>query len=295
MRIERRGEYKKQILLFLVTLGLITGLSMADTGIDPVPETQGIVTSTTIDMIGNFASASDLQWRITDDAYGLDGLPVEDPDDHLEGDYYQSVYSEETQSNGVGLIAYDKELDVETGGQISGQWNIEAGKELLFVGTDGARVLSTDTILVDGISYAYDSIPEQYICPFAGNLPWMYPGTYCNYAEAGSTIDMTVANVRTTSTDRFIMPSADYPVELNHDILVTELVSGLPSTGSVSAHMDVLVMENYDEEWDVWWPPLAERVEFSEETSIGGDMTLFEKLMHYDSVRTGAGSTGIAV
>ena len=196
MRIKRCEGYMKYVLLFLVTLGLITGLSMADTGVDPVPETQGIVTSTTIDMIGNFASASDLQWRITDDWYGLDGLPVEDPDEHLEGDYYQSVYSEETQSNGIGLIAYDKELDVETGGQISGQWNIEAGKELSFVGTDGARVLSTDIILVDGISYAMESIPEQYLCLFAGDDFWLWPGTYCNYGESGSTIDMTVANVR---------------------------------------------------------------------------------------------------
>jgi len=286
-------ECMKKFVILAIALIFLTGLTLADTGIDPVPETQGIVISTTIEMIGNFASETDLQWRMTDDVYGLDGLPVEEPGDHLEGEYYQSVYCEDTQSNALGLIAYDKELDVETGGQISGQWNVEAVKELFFVGIDGARVLSTDTILVDGTSYANASIPEQYICPFAGDDSWMYPGTYCNYAEAGSTIDMTVVNARTTSTDRFVMPSADYPVELNHDILVTELTSGLPSTGSASAYMSVLIQENYDEEWYVDWPPLAECVEVSEETTVTGDVTVFEKLMHYDSVRTGAGSSDI--
>ena len=272
----------KKVVIMAVALALLTGFSMADTGIEPVPETQGIVISTTIFAEGNFASASELQWRITDDPYGLDGLPVEDPEDGLWGDIYESVYTEDTVSNGVGLIAYDKELDVETSGQISGQWNIEATKELEFYGVDGSRVASFDTIFVDGASYASDSIPEQYICPFAGDNEDWFPGSYCNRAEAGSGIDMTVANVRTRSTDRFVMPSADHPVELNHDIRVSEVVTDLPSIGSASAYMDVLIQENYDEYEDEG-PTLSERIEFSEETAVDGDITLFEKLMHYES------------
>lgn len=283
-----KEECMKKIVIFSIVFISIIGLTMADTGIDPVPETQGIVTSTTIEMIGNFASATDLQWRMTDDEDGLDSLP----DDDLLGQVYSSVYSEDTQSNGIGLIGYDKELDVETGGQISGQWNIESVKELSFVGADGARVLSTDTILVDGVAYPDPSIPEMFLCPFAGSDDWVYVGTFCNMAESGSTIDMTVANVRTTSTDRFVMPTSDYPVELNHDILVTELTPGLSSEGTASAYMNVLLQENYDEEFP-WISILAERIEISEETTVTGDVTVFEKLMHYDSVRTGAGSTDI--
>ncbi|HUU76660.1 MAG TPA: hypothetical protein VMW63_11330 [Methanoregulaceae archaeon] len=265
----------KKLVIIVIAMALLIGFAVADRGIDPVPETQGIVTSTTIDAVGNFASASEIQWRITDSILGLPNVPPLIVLDAI----YESVYTEDTVSNGVGLIAYDKELDVETSGQISGQWNIEATKELAFVGIDGARVTSSDVIFVDGAA-TLAITEEEVICPFASDVTELFPA-YCNRAEAGSTIDMTVANVRTTSTDRFVMPSADHPVELNHDIRVSELITDLPSMGMASAYMDVLIQEAYGGEADP--TALAERIEFSEETTVDGDVTLFEKLMHYES------------
>jgi len=269
----RRNKMKKLVIM-VIALALLTGFAMADRGIPPVPETQGIVTSTTIDAVGNFASMSEIQWRITDDVDGLPGVPALDAPAVI----YESTYTEDTVSNGVGLIAYDKELDVETSGQISGQWNIEATKELAFVGIDGARVTSTDNIFVDGAAQNRTT-SEAVICPFATAVTDMFPA-YCNRAEAGSTIDMTVANVRTTSTDRFVMPSADHTVELNHDIRVSELVTDLPSMGMASAYMDVLIQEAYGGALN---QTMGERIEFSEVTTVDGDITLFEKLMHYES------------
>ncbi|MCE5298008.1 MAG: hypothetical protein LLF84_03560 [Methanoregulaceae archaeon] len=268
----------KKLVILVVTLALITGYAMADRGMDPVPETQGIVTSTTLDAIGNFASATEIQWRITDDDDGLNGIPP------MDWGIYESTYTEDTQNHGIGLILYDKELDIETSGQITGQWNIEAVKELAFVGVDGARVVSTDTIFVDGAS-DYDYTEDHVICPFAQAVTYYFPA-YCNRAEAGSTIDMTVANVRTTSTDRFVMPSSDNTVELNHDLLVTELVDDLPSMGTASAYMEVLIQEGAAEFFDdpiYYSEMLMERIEFSEETTVTGDITSFEKLMHYES------------
>jgi hypothetical protein len=201
------------------------------------------------------------------------------------GAIYESTYTEDTQSQGVGLIGYDKELDLETSGQISGQWNIEATKQIAFVGIDGAAVVSSDAIMVDGAALSYDLPTDVAICPFASGIGYWIP-TYCNRAEAGSTIDMTVANVRTTTTDRFIMPSADHPVELNHDLRVTELLTDVPSVGFASAYMDVLIQEAYGAESDdpsgIWWN-LCERIEFTEETTADGAITLFDKLMHYES------------
>ncbi|MCE5298590.1 MAG: hypothetical protein LLF84_06565 [Methanoregulaceae archaeon] len=263
----------KKLAVVLIAMALFVGFAMADRAIDPVPETQGIVTSTTIDAVGNFASASELQWRITDDPFGLPTIPPLD----VEAAIYESVYTEDTASNGVGLILYDKELDVETSAQISGQWNIEAVKELAFVGIDGARVTSSDVIFVDGAANP-DTTTDFVICPFAADVTETFPA-FCNRAEAGSTIDMTVANVRTTSTDRFVESSADHPVELNHDILVTELIEDLPSMGTASAYMEVLIQEASGDSPDV----LMERIEFTEETTITGDITTFEKLMHYES------------
>jgi hypothetical protein len=266
----------KKFALLIITLAVLTGLSLADTGLKPVPETQGIVTSTSTNAVGNFASSTELQWRITDQANGLPSIPPLDPDNGI----YESVYTEDTQSHGVGLMLYDKELDVETSGQISGQWNIEATKQIAFIGIDGASVVSTDAIMVDGAVNARADTSTDFICPFIPSVITQLPA-YCNRAEAGSTVDMTVANVRTTTTDRFVMPSADHPVELNHDLRVTELVTDVPSVGSASAYLDVLVQEARGGVFDDF--ELMERIEFTEETSADGAITLFEKLMHYES------------
>jgi hypothetical protein len=78
---------------------------------------------------------------------------------------------------------------------------------------------------------------------------------------------------------RFILTSADYPLELNHKILVTELIDGVPSQGLASAYMNALIMEGGDGSPD----SLAERIEFSEMTSIYGDITVYDQDMHYES------------
>ncbi len=270
---------KKLVMMFL-TLAILSGYALGDIGIDPVPETQGILTSTSLNTVGNFDSATELQWRITDDAAGLTGLPGV----LLLGAIYETTYTEDTQTHGVGLMLYDKELDIETSGQISGQWNVEATKQIAFVGIDGASVVSSDNIMVDGASLSYDYPYEEVICPFISGIGEWIP-TYCNRAEAGSTVDMTVANVRTTTTDRFVMPSGDHPVELNHDIRVSELVTDVPSVGMASAYMEVLIQEAYgsdDPTSEIQWN-LGERIEFTEETSADGAITLFDKLMHYES------------
>ncbi|NYT20473.1 MAG: hypothetical protein GKC07_01570 [Methanomicrobiales archaeon] len=269
----------RKILIHVLILIFLTGCAMADSGIPAVPETQGIVTSTSINAVGNFASATEVQWRITTNPAGLPGTPPLAP---TNAAIYESTYTEDTQSDGTGLVLYDKELDVETSSQISGQWNIEATKQIAFVGIDGASVVSSDAIMVDGASGPFRT-PNQVICPFAEEVTGNF-ATFCNRAEAGSTIDMTVANVRTTTTDRFVMPSADHPVELNHDIRVSELVTDVPSVGFASAYMEVLIQEAPRSEGEIPLPqPLAERIEFTEETTADGAITLFEKLMHYES------------
>ncbi|MCE5298009.1 MAG: hypothetical protein MUE45_05460 [Methanoregulaceae archaeon] len=269
----------KKFLLLVIAIVLLSGYSFADMGIPQVPETQGIVTSTTVDAVGNLASMSEIQWRITTVADGLPSVPPLEGDGSGSG-IYESVYTEDTLNHGIGLILYDKELDVETSNQISGQWNIEATKELAFVGVDGARVVSSDVIFVDGARDCILNEGEELICPFASAVDGPIP-TYCNRAEAGSTVDMTVANIRTTSTDRFIMGSGDHPVELNHDLVVTELIDDLPSMGTASAYMEVLIQEGGGERGE--GRILKERIEFSEETTVTGDITSFEKLMHYES------------
>jgi hypothetical protein len=261
---------KKFAIMVIALALLVTGFAMADPGIKPVPETQGISTSTTVDAVGNIASDTDLQWLITDTVDVRDITA-------LDGTVYSSSYSEKTQSHGIGLVLYDKETDVETAAVIAGLSNVEATKQIAFAGIDGARIVSSDKIFVDGAGTYDEAAPEKIICPFydpdGADLP-----TFCNRAEAGSTIDMTIANVRTTSNDRFIMPAGDYQVELNHDILVSELVEDLPSMGTASAYMNVLIQESRADSDDMF-----EKITFVEETTVTGDISTFEKLMHYES------------
>jgi len=273
---------KKIIMSLIALMFLVCGFAFADRCIDPVPETQGITTATTLDLVGNMASNTDIQWRITNDEAGLDGIP---PLTRVYPAVYQSAYTEDTYSNGVGLIAYDKNMDVETSEQLSGQWNIDADKQIEFVGVDGARVYSDETIMVDGIGDWFYPAFVEVLCPFALSEGTNILPAFCNYAEAGSTIDMTMANVRTNSMNRFIEPTSDTSVELEHDILVTEMIEGLPSSGTASAYIDALIMEGRNvysiENDDIC--PLEERIEFGETTSITGDITVFDKQMNYNS------------
>jgi hypothetical protein len=299
----------RKIILITIALALLTGFAIADPGINETPESQGMTTATTIDAIGNYASTTDIQWLITDDNSGLNNLLPLDP----HSVHYASTYAEDTFSNGMGLIAYDKNLDIETSEQLSGQWNIDADKQLEFVGVDGARVYSDEYIMVDGVGNYTHPVEDKMLCVFAGGeilvpiihlgdtgytyWPHIFPAN-CNFAEAGSTIDMTMANVRTNSMDRFITPSTDTSVELEHDLLVTELIDGVPSSGTGSAFMNVLIMEArgiialYDDPESLSATaisPLMERIEFNEVTTVTGDITVFDKVMNYNSEYTGAG------
>ncbi|MBP1927812.1 hypothetical protein J2741_000359 [Methanolinea mesophila] len=276
---------KKLVIIFLAC-AFLPGLSLADHGIPAVPETQGFEISTAVYTIGNFASDSELQWSITDDPEGLPGVP---PLAILNASIYTSSYTEHTLSGGEGLVYYQKELDVDTIGQVDGQYNVRADKQLAFVGIDGARVTSEDSILVDGASNRYLA-DEVMICPFTADAIVVIP-SYCNIAQAGSLIDMSVANVRTTSTDRFVTTSGDIPVELNHDISVTEFTAGVPSLGTASAGIGVSIQEGrgrfmtFDGGNIILLFPddLAEHLEYSEDTTATGEITSFRKQMHYES------------
>ena len=288
----------KKLFILIITIGFLSGFAVADRGIPPVPETQDITTSTSTNAVGNFASSTKLQWRITNDVLGLPGVPPlaigNGPEYGWGATVYESTYSEDTQTQGIGLMLYDKEIDVETSGQISGQWNIEATKQLAFIGIDAAMVVSTDDIMVDGAGIA-GFAREEYICPFTS--PWTTTASpeFCNRVQTGSRIDMTVANVRTTTADRFVMPTSDHPVELNHDIRASEFVTDVPSVGMASAYLDVLIQEGSIVQGAPVYNIMKERIVFTEETSADGAITLFEKLMHYDSVRTNVGQSIVPV
>ncbi len=148
---------------------------------------------------------------------------------------YTTTYSEETQSNGVGFISYDKDMNVETKAGLNGQSNIEATKVIAFEGMNGAEITSTDNLFLQSTGES-ETTSARAICVFASGTSSTIP-RFCNTVETGSSFTMEVVNARTETNDRFITDSADTPVEVNHNIRVDTL-GDRPSVGKVSAFME---------------------------------------------------------
>lgn len=258
-------------ICILLVLVLFAGLTIADQGIDPALETQGLSTLTVVTAVGGFSHESDIALQISDDLNGLDGIPPLGDSgsggsiDVISYDplvataqgmnsgavYYASVYTEDTDTNGLGEIGYHKDLDVSTKAMLTGQSNIAAIKQLTYIGENGSGVLSNDFISIDGAGNPSPSArfglglntpaPDpgsvtsgRFICPFAGGN---ITPAFCSHVESGSSIDMKIADVATTTNGRFIVSSADTPVSLSHNIQVSD------SIGKASAGIDGRIRE----------------------------------------------------
>ncbi|MDD1710260.1 MAG: hypothetical protein LUQ37_05055, partial [Methanoregulaceae archaeon] len=216
----------KKFGIMIVALAMLvgmTGFAMADTGVNQTFETQGITVLTSIQAQGNMDSMTDVAWTQSS------SVPLTSiPPSPVSGVYYASTYEEDTQSNGVGNIFYDKTTEIETKARLTNQFNIEATKQINFVGVDGARITSDENIFLDGTGN-YSQTKNSVICVFGPSNSEYIPA-FCNVVDTGSSIDMSVANVATTTGDRFVVPSADTPVEVYHTIRVDPL-GDTPSIG----------------------------------------------------------------
>jgi hypothetical protein len=274
---------KLGILVIALTL-FVVGMAMAEPGVPQVREVQGLTTSTTVIAAGNFNAASSVQ--ITNIA-GEDSLGDIPPLD--ESVYYTSLYTEDTQNSEVGYISYDKDLDVTTANRISGQYNVQAVKQITYLGVDASSIITNDYMLVDGAGVDYGTIGETMICPFGADVD---APAFCNRVETGSNMNLKVANLNTQMGERFIMKSADPGVAIFNNVGVSSYASDLPSKGSVSAYIKGSVKEGGRETTTGGSEPeviedandLYETVVFSDSTGISGDISTFAKSMSYSSV-----------
>jgi hypothetical protein len=267
----------KKLGILVVALALFAvGMAMAEPGIPQVNEVQGLSTSTTVIAAGNFNAASSVQ--ITN-IHGADNLGTIPPLE--ESVYYTSLYTEDTQNSEVGYISYDKDLDVSTANKISGQYNIQAVKQITYLGVDASSVITNDYMLLDGAGEDYGTIGDTLICPFGSNA---WGPAFCNRVETGSSMNLKVANLNTQMADRFIMKAADPGVTVMNSVGVGAYASDLPSKGSVSAYIKGSIKEGGREgttpEDD---NDLYETVVFSDSTGVSGDISTFAKSMVYTS------------
>jgi hypothetical protein len=258
----------KKTLFGILILGIfLCGCALADPGVAPVNEVQGLSIQTTVIAVGNFDQESDVAITTSSGSSLSDVPPL-----GAGSAYYESVYTEDTHSAGIGYISYDKDFEVSTAGKINGQYNIQSTRQITYLGIDAGSIYSSEYLMTGG-SGTSQSAADRMICPFGseGTI-----GAFCNRVEAGSTFTMSVANVATEASNRFITKSADAPVETNYHILVTDYVSGIPSKGSVEAYIKGTIKEGNPDD-------LAGEGSFEDRTSIIGDISLFDKQMHYDS------------
>ena len=277
----------KKLVIFCIALTLLgIGIATADPGIPKVNEVQGLATSTTVIAAGNFNAASSIDLVISRIVPVTD-IPGPVWNGSAPGEtVYQSVYTEDTQNAEVGYISYDKDLDVSTANKVSGQYNIQAVKQITYLGVDASSVITNDYLLLDGAGWG-GSAGERIICPFA--CGW-YPA-FCNRIETGSNMNLKVANLNTEMGDRFIMKSADPGVAVYNNVGVSSYATNLTSKGSASAYIRGSIKEGgrmTDQEIGPFVGmsihDLYETVTFSDSTAISGDISTFSKTMNYNSV-----------
>jgi hypothetical protein len=267
---------KKLGIMVIALALLVVGMAMAEPGIPKVNEVQGLAISTTVIAAGNFNQASSVDITIANGADNLGEVPPLD-----EGLLYQSIYTEDTQNSEVGFISYDKDLDVSTANKVSGQWNIQAVKQITYLGVDASSLITNDFLMVDGAGENYGTIGDKLICPFGSNAQGP---SFCNRVETGSNMNLKVANLNTQMGDRFIMKAADPGVAVFNNVGVSSYAADLPSKGSVSAFIRGSIKEggrNADPEDPT---DLYETMVFSDSTGVSGDITTFAKAMSYSSV-----------
>jgi hypothetical protein len=276
----RRITMKKFAIMVIALALLVVGMAMAEPGVPKVNEVQGLRTSTTVIAMGNFNSESSIDWTISN------GQPLAGPDTFpplTEGVVYQTVYSEDTQNAEFGYLSYDKDLDMQTGNKVSGQFNVKAVKQITYLGIDASAITSTDYMHIDGAGENYGALDENIICPFAGGND---APSFCNKVQTGSTVTLKVANVITDMGDRFVMKAADPGVEIYNNVGVSAYASDLPSKGSASAYIKGSIKEGGrdDTEFGEDATALYETITFSDSTAISGDITSFAKAMSYSSL-----------
>jgi len=269
------------ILVIALTL-FVVGMAMAEPGIPKVNEVQGLAVSTTVIAAGNFNQASSVDLTIASGESSLTEVPP-----LTNGTYYQSVYTEDTQNSEVGFISYDKDLDVSTANKVSGQYNIQAVKQVTYLGVDASSMITNDYLMVDGAGDNYGTIGDKMLCPFGAEKQ---APSFCNRVETGSNMNLKVANLNTQMGDRFIMKSADPGVAIFNNVGVGSYAADLPSKGSVSAFIRGSIKEGGRETTDAEGNvtesagDLYETMVFSDTTGVSGDISTFAKSMSYSSV-----------
>jgi hypothetical protein len=249
----------------------ICGPVAADRPVNQTPETQGFVTSTAIECVGTVTNTASLTWTVSTEA--VNGAPLSESEAIAT-----TSYNENTMATN-GYVSYVKEFSADTSNQVANTNNVQSSRIIEFdAAADGnpmGRMISSEDILIDTAGNPASTAANM-ICPFGSSSSSSIPA-FCNIIQAGSDMDVTSVSVATEASSRTVAASADIPVALSYHIKATGL-GGNPAEGSISAYIRSHIMEGRGGTADK-----AEDMSFEEKSSASGEITLFDKLMEYQS------------
>ena len=272
------------VVIAMAMLIAITGLVMADPGVPQTPETQGFATLTSVQAVGTVTETDSLVWQLTNEsalAKNSDGLEI----DQVQ---YVSSYTENTIAD-QGLVSYAKTMAVDTAHKVGNQYNVKADKIVEFVGLDTGRMISDESLLLDGVGMEL-STADVMLCPFASTA---YPSIpqFCNIIEVGSSADVTIASLTTSADERHVMATADPDVEVDYSTKMTGF-GDIPAMGSATAYINVHIQEGrvghgitaiQGPPLGYMYDPKAEDLVYSEVSTASGEISLFDKVISYQS------------
>jgi hypothetical protein len=204
------------------------------------------------------------------------------------------AYTENTIAD-QGLITYVKSMGIETGYQPENLQNIEATRILTFQGTSMGRAVSDEMTTLDTAGTATSLLGfDPYDCPFAQAIGNCSP-PFCNIVQSGSSLDITTGSLATDLGARTVgvyaygpdekwppLPRVDTaPVALDYSVRLTGIDPADPAEGSIAAFIKVHIQDGGH-----GCPVRAGKAQdlvYSEETTATGSITLFDKLMQYES------------
>jgi hypothetical protein len=300
--IQNTGEIRICALIFIFFLLLCTCTVSAVVLPQQADEVQSLQIETTVMSSGTFQQTSSIEWQQSSELLGVnlvergDVIPVAvfepEPPLHPGGEVQSYVtYSEDTQAN-MGTISFDKSTDVDTRSKAVGLYNVENERQITFTGIDAGSLLSSEDMTMYNVG---NCTRTPSICPFSGGEEVPNP-SFCSLIETGSDLSMSKVAVFTSTGVRNVnmpissidgafnwppIPNADYPAMAYYTIQVNELGSGIPSEGSVLAFLHVSEKDGRSELSGC--PSPYQIVEVEDSTSIEGSISLFEKIMNYES------------
>jgi hypothetical protein len=259
------------IALGIVVCLAIISIASADVPVNATFETQGVSSTTSLNVQGSMTSSTVLSWRQSNSG-GIDNPPLENggwPTSYTVGDevisgytvdpfiidilgtapggevQYTAGYAEFTEGKN-GVTDYSKRFSADTANKAPGLSNIDASRNIQFRADqvkDG-RMTSSESIMEDGAG-AMTATADETLCPFAAaRSPFVPP--FCNIVMMGSNLDVTLASVTTAASGRFVAATADIPVEQAYRISVKGMFDQngtIPAAGSVSSSMNVHIQE----------------------------------------------------